>query len=542
MARQHEPWRARTDRDGDIRSAGRSVSKSWRQCGILWFITVMLIALGCLRAEPVVAQEARSSLPPVLNDLSSRFRFRQFFVDVRGDRSDPRGTSLYQVAIRTQDEVVDQIDEDDEPRRSIGRSRVLYREQPIRVQSNGEIALAVRRYDTAIFEGEASRILPKPFLDELQIWYQTRRLQPPLIVTMNPSRKIRYEEFRTINNHPLVSVYSGLLSSQAVSVGDSWILGLDVAQSLVARPILPTQGTFNVTFLELRGSKNSRERVAIFQVQGRTTALDQTSIAFNCRFQLAFRLQEFAGRDDRDRVVDAAGLIRRLRSARVESSLVYDEQNRPQNRTVTRRFDLACRPVRGQSSLSILTERPELTPENTWLDYVDPAKEFRLSFPQSYSVETRARSDLPIVLTRLNDERQERIIFRPQRDVELDAQEIREKAREVLDRPEIDLRPGAIQRISSQDWPLRPRVEWFEFVSRPVQPPLGFPDLRLFVDGYVIAYRDGNALYAESITAQNPPEAFRDEVRQILQTFRILRRESVLGDSTTATRDQAETP
>jgi hypothetical protein len=510
--------RCRHTGGADGRGAWTAVLTAPLVLGLALLATSRLIT-PARAAQAPEAPQAPTASPAI--DLNRKYRFLERYSAEAAKA--PGVIGQYQVAFR---ETIEAPVEDPRaaPRRESATRLVKYSERPAEVSGfDGHHVLSlVRRYHS-VRSLPDRRLRPSdPFpLDNMTIWYQTRPGELPLIVDLTGDRPLREEDYRfAVSEQVFVPDLAGLLPDLPTRIGDSWQLSRAASQTLVGQPI--GTGALTGTLAEVReGDPKAGQSMVAIEIVGRVQAA-RAEVAVNARVRFAFSpgprpaAEAPASGTREDGTIDALGAIVRLDLAQITAGGSARDASRGGRK---RELILERRLGDPQDfSLPLPKTPPVPTPENSWLTYVDPRLRFHFRHPQELLLEPAAESGV-LLLAHRRAEGADLVRLEPALQTLLQPEAITRRKTQEWESLELQVVPGSPRWLPEAEWPGK-RVYRLEAALKPgARGSRGAS--RVHFDGYIVQFGRNASLYAEGMTAQDPPTPFRTQVEDMLRTFML---------------------
>ena len=479
---------------------------------------------------------APAEAPPVA-DLATRFRFVERYA-AEGLEPQPRQIGQYRVAIRDVIEVMTEKPQG-APDRAETTVQVIYNERAAAVSSSGGVTDSVRGYEAfRVSPVPASLPVSKKPLEGLTIWYKTRPVGPPLIMSLTPNRLLTGTEYEINAKVMFLPDLTGALPALPSRIGDRWRLPKSAASTLLAaRPIdgEPLVGTL----LEVRKASTGTDLVAVIGVTGRGLMPPLGSeTMLNARLFFTFAPPPATPDGNAglvgssDGVMDARGAISEVRLARSSTAAVPGSNGRLRrilNWQVILHRQLT--PPAGTEPLVVPAPAPVATKENSWLSYSDPINRFHFRHPQDLRLDPIMKAEN---IVQLGDDRvgetEGRVVTitllgKPggaeAEKAPSDPDSLVKALKEQWARDKQDVLPGAKGWLPEADWsPYKMKVFRIQAALKPGGAAgKGVP--RVYLDRYLVQFTQNESFLIDAMTGQDPPQPFRKVVEDLIKTIQL---------------------
>ena len=454
-------------------------------------------------------EPAQSEAPKRVGDISARYRLTERYAAGNGKPA-AGAIGQFQVAFR---ETISGDDPREKGRRTI---QAIYSERPVQVGTDDRaVTDSVRHYATVALTPDPWKDRKDaPPLKDLTIWYRTGTSEaPPLVMVLTPNHTLREEEYRFAISYEFATNLAFLLPETPVRLGDSWKLGRTGATALVNNEIQGGGLTGKLTEILAHPTDPSKQ-VAILSVTGRVVTgydRDVSDTGVNARVEFSFTPER-----GREGVIDAAGGIAKVLLAQVSSLRV---PTGAKGVTVRRDLNYERRVPGDAPPLAVPSPAPAPTPENSWLTFTDRDGHYHLRHPQGYQPDYRAKIPNGVDLRffhagSLDDLVRLTFVEKPEGRPEAMFDLL------VADwkKQEYEVQRGLSERLPEADWP---GMSVYHLEASLKAPDATGRGKRRFFDAYVLQFPRDVSLYVSASTFQDPPEAFRAQVRAMLKTVTL---------------------
>ena len=508
----------------------RSIVPVW--CGGFAAVAVGLVARHPARA----AQEPPPSPPAATRsvaDLTTRFRFLEHY-SATEERSKLEAIGPSKIAVWERHKVLIEKPQG-APERDEWTTLAKYTERPALLSGADTVSAVVRSYDS--FQRTPDP-LPKssgPLLPKgLAIWYQAQPGEAPQVLSLAKERGLREEEFQFIERQIFLPELAAILPALPSRIGDKWRVPRTAIRALLGdRPLRgdPLTGTL----LEVRKSAKGPNWEAVIGVTGRV-ALSTGETLVNARIHFQFPAPSaqadatpgIGGGDEA--TVNARGAITEVRMA-LSTSTGLPETNGRLRQITTREVVLERQLAAQGATLPPLPEAPPtLTEANSWLIYDDPLGRFQFRHPQHMRPMPQPDANA-VVLSALRPAGPDTIDIKLQTETgnseaarqRRDPEFYRKRLDAEWTRNRFEVIRGPSEWLPEGDWAAAKmkvyRIEAALSLGNPRTKGLQ----RVHADYYLVLFSRAKAgsLFVTSLTAQDPPLAFRKQVETLLKTFQF---------------------
>ncbi len=488
-------------------------------------------------AAPVEGGNPLAPPPAQVGDLSTRFRLIERYTTTP-EKADPADVSQYRVALR---DVMKLVTENPQgaPDRFETTVQVIFTERPAVVNTSGVVTDTVRRY-------EAFRVTPpvpgtKPsaprVLEGLTVWEKFHPGANPTITSLTPDRPLYEDDFRDNTRVVVLPELAAALPALPSRVGDRWRLPRNAANALLGdRPMddEPLTGTL----VDVHKTEKGTEMEAVIGVSGRVKMPpNKADTLLNA--QLIFTFTPSApnsnpapGAATTTTVapVEARGRITVVRLAKSSVSAVPGSNGRLR-RTLTHELILQ-RPLADLGApLAVPAEEPKPNLDNSWLWFVDPQDRYRFRHPQDLQRDDDNPEDdvVPFVRRGLG----------PLPEKVFEIKVLPKTGKAGIDRDNRD--PEFLVKSLTKEWTeakqevIRgpsgwlPEADWSPYKLKVyrIEAALKLTSAaprdaqRIFADYYLILTPRNETLVVTTMTPLDPPQAYREEVEQLLRTIKF---------------------
>ena len=395
-----------------------------------------------------------------------------------------------------------------------------------------QVQAMVREYETIVAKVD-DRADPDPYglagLAGRRLWFGETGA-PTLEVISLDEKPLTQPQFSFVSGEQIsVPSLAELLPRLHLAVGDEWNVPRAVIQSVMGSAVYDGEliGRLERVDAPTAGQETSN---AILSLTGRVGLAN--SVAYiNAELTFQFTPEQVGeeapleGRPPGEaHFFDAPGAIVMLRLAERQVASRLDEDGRPSRESqirqvlLERRLDLEGTPVPSLPA----TMPPEVTPENSWIDYRDPDGRFRFRYPQDFlpgPLDPGEAGAVHLVRGRVGSSPDDLYVeFEPGSRVSFD--EFARAETEGWRSRGVEVMAGAENVLPEADWPGR-RVYRLEL-------PLRF-DTEIIGDSnggdvYYVAYLmqfSRDVVFLLRAATQGDRAVFRNEVEQILRTVEL---------------------
>lgn len=490
-------------------------------------LLVMVLGLGTAPGSGQGQTPAPVEAPPAGSraaaDLSTRYQF-EALQGSSSEKGQAGETGQYRVATRDTIRVVDEVPQG-APERRETTEQTIYSERP--AEPGGAGKAVVRHYEA--YRGPtdpSAKPSRRSLLEGLTIWYEPRSEGAPRVLSLTEGRGLRVDEYQAIVvRQVFLPELRTILPSSAVRVGDRWTISRDGTRVLLG--VAPARGEpLAGTLVEVRQAAQGPNWEAVLSVSGRVR-LPHGDTAVNAQMTFAFPPPGEAGARpaEGDALVQARGSVSELRMA--STSVSPQGPNSRLRQMVTRELVLGCQMGDQGRPLTVPPSPPEETEENSWLVYDDPQGKFHFRYPQEFrmlqapdefSVELLrprpgGRDILELLLiVKTGEAEVDRMNRDPNFQLKVVKQEWEERGFSMVAGPQ--------KWLPEADWnPLKRKVFRAEQVALSKAKTPGTKDVRVHCDLYLVLFGKDDSLMVRTMTSQDPPTAYRQQVEAVLKSF-----------------------
>lgn len=476
-------------------------------------LLVATAAALLLSIPPTAAQQPAA---PPAHDLTTRYRFIEIYT-VQDARAPVGSIGVYRVAYRLKEnQSIDQAG--GTPKRTERTRQAVYTERAAAVSPvDGKITDLVRQY-------ESVKIVPDPgvkALEKLPIWYKTVPDDDPILYSLAAGKSLTDADYRLATADILLpELGHDLLPPTPLRVGDTWRVSPEAAEDLLGQRV--AEGALTGRLAEVKIPEPGKPaRVAVLDLSGKVTT-EEGSTQVHAQVSFAFNAPAVAAEDA---AIEARGAIVKLALAQTSTAPASPRDERLK---INRKRELVVERKRGEGvPLAIPATPPKLTPENSWLAYVDRAGRFSFRHPQSMKVTSEDQLNGPggaadpdsVYLIDVRPDAGDRpdlvkLSFVPRAPGRPDDffKGLKEKWQQA---DQVEILPGATQLLPVGEWP-EARAHRTELAVK----QNSNRGIRVHIYGYVLQFKRDAALTVEASTTQEAPSTFRKSVEGMLKTFR----------------------
>lgn len=494
-----------------------SVGK-WRAgaaVGFVWFVLGAIAWQAATAQEPTPARPlANGPKPGGVVDLITRYQLLESY----STKGDPGAIGAYRVAFReTESEVVEVAQ--GAPGRTQRSIQAVYTERPVQVGFDDarNVTSLVRRYEIIRASPDPfTKILGRPLLEGLTIWYQKRPDDAPLILSLTPGRRMLEAEHQFALGKVFMPNLGFVLPEFPRRIGESWDIPPEGAEELIGQNL--SGGGLIGKLSAIQAEPKGSGQVAVIDVSGRVSTPAGDTLA-RARVLFAFASPAFKAKVERDEkdLVEVRGAIVKV-SLGQSSTAVEAGPKRGEERLkhiVKREMVLERRLDADAAGLTVPSAPPEETEENSWLTYVDLKGRFTFRHPQDLSLIGGESLDV----IHLGHRRESggdlvELTFIPKGKASPD--EFFKGRAQPRSKLGLEIIPGATRTLA--DWPESMRAVRAEAAARPSG--RGGPDGMYFFD-YAVQFSQNASLTVSATTTGEAPLVFRDGIEGMLKTFRL---------------------
>jgi len=468
-------------------------------------------------------------------NLATRFRFIEPYARDPAKPA-PGEVGPYRVASR---EVIRIMAEKPQgtPERKETTVQVIYTERPAAVSSSGGVTDSVRRYETLRISptpAETKPSTPKP-LEGLTVWYKTRSNASALIMALTPDHPLSETEFAINSKVLYLPDVAGVLPSLPSRIGDRWRVPRSAAAALLGERPLPGDSLVG-TLLNVRQAPAGPDYIALIGVTGRASLPPRgAETRLNAQVVFTFSPPRAAAADaagSASGAVDARGAITDVRLARMSTAALPNSNGRLRN-SFTWELTLQRQLSPPGEPLALPATPPVATEANSWLTYDDPRGRFHFRHPQDLIPRRDPELDQDNTVQLLDEKAGVAVgrVLTIQLQAKTGNPEADKKTRdpdthskeltEEWARNRQDVLPGPKGWLPEADWsPSKMKVFRIEAALKTEGPTSKtFP--RIYLDHYLVLFSQNESLKVDAMTPQDPPLPFRNQVEEILKTFRL---------------------
>jgi hypothetical protein len=484
------------------------------------------------RSKAESKTKAEASTLRQVGDLTTRFRFIERYTSAEpGAR--PTDIGLYRAGARATHRVVTERPQGAPDRRE-STTQIIYTERPSIVDSAGLVTDTVRRYD--VFKiTSPSENLPtlQDSLDGLTVWYKSRPGSFPFLMSLTEGRRLTEKDYEYTAHQIFLPDLSTVLPTAPTRVDDRWPLTKEAQRVLFGyRPSQPS--TIYAKLQDVQKSPKGRGYAAVIAVTGKAK-LPPSDAESTLNAQLVFSfpaLPTAAGEGD---VMEVPGAITNLRLALTSTSFAPNSKRRLlSTHTNELTMERQLEPI-GATPLAVPAAPPAPTKENSWLTYDDPDGRFHFRHPQDYlpSKEMAADSENAdaVILRDFPTNRAPASIIRFElipktgnaeadrnnRDPEFYIQQLKETWAEA----KAKVVQGPTGWLPEADWKSFNMKVFAIRAALKVGNETARNDSRVFYDRFIVLFTRNECLVVTATTPKDPPTAFRNEIEEILKSFKL---------------------
>jgi hypothetical protein len=476
--------------------------------------------------------KAESSPLRQVGDLSTRFRFIERYTPAE-PLAHPTDIGLYRAGARATHRTVTERPQGAPDRRE-STTQIIYTERPSVVDSSGVVTDTVRRYDRFKISSPSEDIPAfQDSLDGLTVWYKSRPGSFPFLMSLTDGRRLTEKDYEYTAHQIFLPDLSTVLPTSPTRVDDRWPLTKEAQRVLFG--YRPSQAsTIYAKLQDVQKSPKGRGYAAVIAISG-TAKLPPKDAEYTLNAQLVFSFPALPAAPAEGDVMEVPGAITDLRLALVSKSFVPNS-NRRLLRTHTNELTIErqVEPI-GAAPLAVPAAPPVPTKENSWLTYDDPDGRFHFRHPQDYlpSREAAAESDNSdaVILRDFPTSRtpESRITFelipktgnaeadRNNRDPEFYVQQLKETWAEARAK----VVQGPTGWLPEADWKSYNMKVYGIKAALKVGNETPRNDSRVFYDRFIVLFSRNECLVITATTPKDPPTTFRNEVEEILKSFKL---------------------
>lgn len=498
---------------------------------------------GLVLAQPLSVGNCKAQAPDggeapkagaFQRDLITRYRFTERYGTDVGFNTDG-AVGQYRVGIwTTRGHGGDQTGLDARTRAQDPKEvtqNLVYVERAAEVSSLGQVKSLVRRYEKVEIRTPAGPVKTgAEAIEGLTIWYRPQIEETPQVISLSENRRLREQDYVFVSTQVLVPNFAGILPGTAVRIGDTWQLSRNGVRGLISGEKV-LEGGLGATLTDVMPDPNSATGLlAVIDVEGRIKVREgflTNAMGVKAKIKFAFtpkrppRSAVAVTKDDA--TLDARGAIVRLDLA-LEGTSKSEADRAAKPREIHRVFVVERQLTNTGQVLEIPREAPKMDEKNSWLTFVDPQKQFSFRHPQDLhhprdygNPSNEGPTQVELVHQRPGGGGTDFITLNILPGVVQDPMEIK---KQFLD--ELKKKGGGVLEGAS-DW--LPEIQWpgmkayrceAAMVNR--GPVRGVN--RLHIDEYIVQIRKKGSIVARGITSQDPPTQFRNDVEEILRTFK----------------------
>jgi hypothetical protein len=507
------------------------------------------------RREAAPEQPAAAPAQGAAEALSVRYRFRETY-GVEEDPTRPDLVTQYQVGIRESFKAVREKPQG-APDRVDWSTQTIYSERAAKVNKNGDVVDAIRRYDKFNQKGLISASDAAPLFQSLTVWvHRGAPSSAPQILNLTNDRPLRDAEFDLMVDQVSLPPLKALLPSTPRRVGDTWIVPRGATFYLFGTLPEPDDYDLKGTIKEVTKAASGNKLVALIGISGQVNLPDGPN-SVNAEIDFTFEpppppAAPAAGealapagigaarglaKSAKEGALDARGWITGMRMAR-SVEVGQPEGDGRLKTTETRQISLARRllaAVPNQSGggqpagLALPNPPPTATEANSWLVYEDPQGRFHFRHPQllkplfggqanPYEVHLAdsrpegGRDRLGILLQPKDAAAEFQLAFR-------DKEHFERAMNQEWARKKLDVLRGPADFLSGKEWDDSKRKVYRIEAGLKLKRDTDREEGRIFIDNYLVDFGHGQAIIVESWTDRDDHVSFRTEAEAVIKSF-----------------------
>lgn len=518
------------------RTAGRAETRS----AVAWSVVVLAL-VSLLPTSPAQAQPPRSArdenplapAPEQVGDLTSRYKLVERYTTTP-EKAEAGDVGQYRVAIRDVLKVISEKSQGT-PERKETSVQTIFTERPVLVNSTGVVTDTIRHY-------EAFRVSPAPAglkpsaakpLDGLTVWEKLLPGGNPLLISLTKNRGLTETESSINARVVFMPALAAALPALPSRVGDRWRIPKSASMALLGERAM--QGdSLTGTLIDVRKGAEGGEMSAIIGVTGHALMPPNgADTALNARITFRFSAPAKGnGPGFSTGPIEARGRITELRLAKSSTAGIPGSNGRLK-RTFTHELILQ-RPLADPGAPIALVDEPKPTTENSWLRYDDPQGRFTFRHPQELQVDTRMPLEDSVQLVEITAGGFPDKVFTLQLQPKTGKPDV---DRNNLD-PEFHIKTLAEEWSKKRQEVIRgpsgwlPEADWQASKLKVYRIEAAFKiggasgasskdAQRVFFDYYLVLTSQNESLAVTSMTADDPPLPYRNEVESILRTIQL---------------------
>jgi hypothetical protein len=488
--------------------------------------------------EPPKPEENPLAPPPEqVGDVTNRYKLIERYTP-EPTKDQPEVIGQFRVALRDVARIVEEKPQG-APDRKESSVQLIFSERPAALNNTGAVTDSIRRYETFRFSQPetkpAEKARARPPLEGLTVWNKARSGGPPLMIALTPGRTLTQTEFdinaRTVNMPDLVGVLPALPSR----VGDRWRIPPAASAVLLGdRPV--GGGPLVGTLVDVRKAEKGTDLVAVIGVSGRALMppngadhLLNAQVLFTFSPPQAGSPTTIVPTAPANGVIDARGAITEVRLAKSSTSAVAP--NSRLRRILTHELTLQRQFKTSSDPIALPKDAPVPSEANSWLTIDDPLGHFHFRHPQTllFNPQPAKEGGVDLIAMGAPGEGFDKVLSvvyqaptgdqakdRENRDPEFHLKELTQtwadQRRDVI--------RGPRGWLPDAEWaPNKMRVYRIEAAFKTGGTSAPKDSQRIFFDYYLILTNRNESLVATSMTVQDPPIKFRNEVEDILHTI-----------------------